>query len=696
MGNSGLHHRIAKNLRVHWIVGVWAVLLLMMNNPLFAQELTVRSSKMWQDKNSPLDGDQVMTADFASWQPLVDHLLIDGILWMKIELAADQQALRKPYVVSLRESAPIDTTFYAYDPHGKRINTSRMGSSVPINEWNFGRLEASHEFTPDEVGIYTILVRIRNDRTTFLNFDVTSNFVHDSNLQRRSIIFGVTMGALAAFFIYNLILWRTLSRVIFLQFAGVIAVYALSTSQVSGVMAPLIAWVSPRLSWFEAVVPCISSGSALLFWNIFLKRFRYQTSGRILRGMAISILAIGGIAPFYPRLAIEILVILNPLLYTVVMVMALMEACRKQRTGILLFASLLPQYLLMIAWHPLSNGNDLFHLSAREVLPIAYVVQMLMIGVGLTEGISELRQRLIAALNNRVDAMEKLVKQRTAEVENVNKTLKTEIAIRRSAEEEAINQSRKIQDAQAQLLSSSRLRALGEMATGISHEINNPLTILKGYLYLIGNAVQNGDVPIDKIGQLCSKAMITTDRMVTVVKGLREFALQDEMDDPTVVNVRKSWNITINLLREKMAHTGVKCILSDFPNDLAVWVRAADFTQTLLSILNFSIEATSESSERWVDVRVDGNDMSVTIAISHSGFEIASEYADQIFTPFFVNMRGPDIRSIELSIVKQLMTSVGGDIRLVPNTKHTTFEIVLRRVYESNEKVPRSPIDQTA
>lgn len=696
MGNFALHHCIAKAIRLLWTVGAFAMFGLLMASQLSAQDVTVRSSQMWQDKDLGLDGDQVVVRDAIPWQTPVDHLLIDGVLWMKLVLAVEEKNVGKPVVVSLKESFPTDTIFYVYHPTGQRVSRAHMGSAVPISDWGVRPFEASHEFTPQTSGQHTVLIRIRNDQVTFLDWEVAHDFVHDAHLQTRSILFGVMMGAFAAFFIYNLILWRTLSRTIFLHFSGVIGLYAVSTLHVSGALAPLIAGMSPHLFWLESAVPCVTSGAAVLFWNVFLKRFSYQPIGKVLRAIALTIMATGLLAPFYPKMANEILVFLNPLAYTIVMVMAAVESVRKHRTGTLLFIGILPLYILMIVWHPLSSGKDLLHLSIREALPIAYVIQILIVGVGLTEGISELRQRLIAALNNRVDAMEKLVKQRTAEVENANKALKTEIAIRRNAELDAINQSRKIQDAQAQLLSSSRLRALGEMATGISHEINNPLTILKGYLYLIGNAVESSDVQIEKIGELCNKAMITTNRMVSVVKGLREFALQDEMDEATIVNVRRSWEITLNLLREKMAHTGVRYTISDFPADLAVWVRAADFTQTLLSILNFSIEATAESVERRIDVKIDSNDMAVTISISHSGLNIGAEYADQIFTPFFVNMNGPDMRSLELSIVKQLIASVGGDIRLVPNAERTTFEVILRRVYESGEKTPPPSVDKSA
>lgn len=696
MGNFALHHCLVRTLRAGRLVGVLVIFVLLMSNRLSAQDLIVQSRQMWEDRDVTLEGDQVFSGVPRPWQPAVNHLLIEGVLWLKLELLADDKHVGKSAVVSLTESVPIDTTFYIYDPQGRRVGSSRMGSAVPFAAWDGMRLDANHKFTPQARGLYTVLIRIRNDHVTFLNVEVSNDFVHGAALQQQSILFGVMMGALAAFFIYNLILWRTLSRSIFLQFSGVIGAFAVSTLHVSGAVAPFIAWISPSLSWLEVVVPCVTSGSALLFWNIFLKRFRYQMSGKLLRWIAITILALGCVAPLHPHFASNVLMILNPIAYTMIMVMSVVEAVRKQRAGKLLSLGLLPLYILVIAWHPLSHVNDILHLSARDTLPIAYVLQILVIGVGLTEGISELRQRLISALNSRVDAMEKLIKQRTAEVENANKTLKREIAIRRNAEDQAVKQSHKIQDAQAQLLSTSRLRALGEMATGISHEINNPLTILKGYLYLIGKAVETPDVPIEKIGELCNKAMITTDRMVSVVKGLREFALQDEKGDATIVNVRKSWEITLNLLREKMAHTGVKYMISDFPDDLAVWVRAADFTQTLLSILNFSIEAAAEASDRWVDIKVEGNDMSVTIAISHSGVEIGAEYAEQIFTPFFVNMSGPDIRSLELSIVRQLIASVGGDIRLAPNTKQTTFEVVLRRVYESGDKTPAKSFDQTA
>lgn len=511
----------------------------------------------------------------------------------------------------------------------------------------------------------------------------TDASLHDAIEQPQSMMFGITIGVHLAILVYNLILWRGLGRVIFLQFSGIIAAYTISTLQMSGALSQILVVISPKLLWIEAIVPSVVTGLAMLFWSTYLRRVRYLPLGRGLRAVAWMLLATGLMAAYFPLLATMLLSVLQPISYTMLMYTAVAEGFRRQRTGILLAVGTLPLYVLLIDFS--TFGGRITGAAQNDILPLAFIFQLFSVGIGLTESISDLRQRLVAALNSRVDAMEKLVRQRTAEVENANKTLKTEIHIRRKAEEAAINQSKQIQDAQSQLLSASRLRALGEMATGISHEINNPLTILKGYLYLIHNAMKSGEMSVEKVSELCEKAMATTDRMVSVVKGLREFSLQDEMDDPTAVNVRKSWDITVNLLREKMANAGIKYSISEFPNDLAVWVRPADFTQALLSLLNFSIESASNQEQRWIAIEVGCNDMSVMVAIRHSGPKITSEFADKLFTPFFVNMEGPETRSLGLSISKQLIASVGGDIRFVNDPSQTVFEIVLRRVYATAE-----------
>lgn len=682
------NHRLLRRLFFAWIIALLArpTASFALSPTSYAQELKIVSTGIVNDLDEKLTVEEVYQSKTLNWLPVPHHKLIDGALWMKVVIEGGVAAVHVPFVFVFRESLPTDTAFYAFGPDGRLVNKSHMGAGVPFAEWDLPRLEALHEFTLETPGQYTLIARIKNDPVTFLGFDVLNDFVHEENLQRRSIIFGITLGALAAIFLYNLILWRTLSRIVFLQFSGVIALYFVCAALVSGGLSPILAAISPKLAWIESMVFSMSTGFSLLFWNVFLKRFRFLWSGRLLKVFAFALLANALVAPFDPRLCVHIMVVLGPLSYVMLMTMALTEAFRKQSAGVLLAVGTTPLFLAMFAWHPSLAFLDL---SMRELMPMAYIFQIICVGVSLTEGISELRSRLIAALNSRVDAMEKLVKQRTAEVENANKTLKSEISIRRKAEEEAINQSKKIQDAQSQLVSSSRLRALGEMATGISHEINNPLTILKGYLYLIHNAAQ-ADSSLAKIAELCGKAMVTTDRMVNVVKGLREFALQDEKGEASAVNVRKSWEITINLLHEKLANTGVVCHISEIPDDLLVWVRAADFTQSLLSFLNFSIEAAVESDERWLNVKVDASDTVVRIGISHSGKKMEPEFAEQMFTPFFVDMNGSDVRSLGLSIAKQLLTSVGGDIRYVAEAQHTEFEIVLKRVAKVGEDAKES------
>lgn len=642
------------------------------------QAFGIDSMQILQDRDEIFGPSDVITLDEQHWREAPHHLFIEGAVWLKAAIRVDEPAVGQSLDFSLKNSFPIDTEFWVFDSLGMIIDRSRMGSNVPFSEWPRFHTEAVHEFKVNKPGSFVILAKIRNDRVTSLSSALETQVIHQPDVQKKSILFGIMFGGLLAIFFYNLILWRTLNRQMFLQFSGVIALYIASALQLSGALSAIIATIDTQIYWVEAMVPRIAAAALFGFFTIYLKKQRYLWKGRILRYLSYSLLTFALMGPMFPQTATMAVNIINPLGYTLLMYMTLIECRHWERTPILIALGTIPLYGIVMIHHLVPA--DIFQIPIRNFLPVCYVIQILAIGAGLTNGISELRHRLVSALNSRVDSMEKLVKQRTAEVLSANEILKNEIAIRRQAEVEAIKRSHQIQEAQSQLISSSRLRALGEMASGVSHEINNPLTILKGYLYLIQNAAEKDHLSISKISDLCGKAMMTADRMANVVRGLREFALQDEIEDACHVNVKRSWDITFNLLQERMANAGIKCRIETFSDHLFVWARPADLTQSLLSLINFCAESTQNSRKRWVAASVTTGETMITIKISHSGEKLSPEISDKIFTPFFVGSDIPGGGTLGISIAKKLMTSVGGDLRYASEAQHPTFEISLRRV----------------
>ncbi len=113
------------------------------------------------------------------------------------------------------------------------------------------------------------------------------------------------------------------------------------------------------------------------------------------------------------------------------------------------------------------------------------------------------------SMAERAKELEELVNAKTYLIHQKNLELVKEVEDRKKAETAALEQKELLQSAQAKIVSSSRLSALGEMATGISHEINNPLTIVKGYVHLMLEHLRKADVSREKMIVLAEKSLTT-------------------------------------------------------------------------------------------------------------------------------------------------------------------------------------------
>ena len=283
-----------------------------------------------------------------------------------------------------------------------------------------------------------------------------------------------------------------------------------------------------------------------------------------------------------------------------------------------------------------------------------------------------------------------IVHEHTREMRETNAALKDEIIQRRATELKAIEQARMLSDAQARLMSASRMGALGEMATGISHEINNPLTILKGYLFLIQDLLSRPSMDHERATELVSKAVKTADRMGKIVKGLQEFANEEERDEVIPYSLLRCWERTLAFSRERLVTHGIGIVVDDWSPDLLVMTRPSDLTQVLISLLLNSSDAIMDSEIRWIRVSVMERDERVIFRFQDSGDGIPEAVASQIFTPFFTTKDPGAGTGLGLSVARTMIMSTGGELRYVPTEKNTTFEIELVKAVASSIADDRS------
>lgn len=229
---------------------------------------------------------------------------------------------------------------------------------------------------------------------------------------------------------------------------------------------------------------------------------------------------------------------------------------------------------------------------------------------------------------------------------------------------------------EAQLYQNSKLAALGEMASGVAHEINNPLSIIIGKSSLLTNHLTSPIWNREKIAQDIEKIEKTAMRISKIIKGLTAFSRNSERDSFSVIQVRHIIEDTLSLVNEKFKYRGID-VLVDCPSDLALECNSTQIGQVLMNLLINSFDAIKRLETKWIRIDVKSNGNSALISVSDSGNGISPKIADKIMEPFYTTKSVGEGTGLGLSLSKRLIESHNGNIKYLPSAKHTTFQIEL-------------------
>lgn len=237
-----------------------------------------------------------------------------------------------------------------------------------------------------------------------------------------------------------------------------------------------------------------------------------------------------------------------------------------------------------------------------------------------------------------------------------------------------------IKDQQARMISSAKLSSLGEMASGIAHEINNPLAIIKGKAYQILKKLESNDVDVGFLIKEISKIEHNSLRIVKIIKGLRTFSRHGEGDPFQIVPFKNILDDVLELCHERFKYQGVELKTS---GSLEVSVRCQEtqFAQVLLNLVNNAHDAVVDTPAPWVHINVQEHEDCIRISVTDSGNGISEEVAQKIMQPFFTTKEVGMGTGLGLSISKGIVEMHGGKLFLERNCPNTCFVIEVPPVH---------------
>lgn len=237
-------------------------------------------------------------------------------------------------------------------------------------------------------------------------------------------------------------------------------------------------------------------------------------------------------------------------------------------------------------------------------------------------------------------------------------------------------------EAAAELATSSRLAAVGTLAAGVAHEINNPLAYVRANLSLLLNgnrppagAIEEQHQRLDhtEIHEVLAESLEGVDHALAIVRDIKGFAHAGDRARQSA-QPNDLLDDAVRLASTQM-HDGIE-LDRQYENVPAISCAAQEITQVILNLIANACHALQGGGKITLATRTEGDCLVVTVADDGSG--INPHVLNKIFDPFFTTKMVGEGTGLGLSISYEIVRRHGGDLLVDSNPgKGTTFAVRL-------------------
>ena len=229
-----------------------------------------------------------------------------------------------------------------------------------------------------------------------------------------------------------------------------------------------------------------------------------------------------------------------------------------------------------------------------------------------------------------------------------------------------------------QLLQSEKLAALGQLASGVAHEVNNPLTVISGFAEMLRRQCD------DKTElNLIEKILDQAQRCSQIVTSLSRFSRKSS-HERSVCDINKTLEETASLLMSQLRKVNVNLLMDLCHGPAKVVANVNELQQVIFNLINNSRDAMPKGGT--ITLRSDVLKDSVRFSIKDEGKGIAKEKQSDIFTPFFTTKDPGKGTGLGLAVCTRIINELGGRISVESELgKGSTFFVHLPRASKKDE-----------
>ncbi len=237
----------------------------------------------------------------------------------------------------------------------------------------------------------------------------------------------------------------------------------------------------------------------------------------------------------------------------------------------------------------------------------------------------------------------------------------------------------KRREMEVQMLVASKMATLGELSTGVAHEMNQPLTFISGFLQTLALDLSKNKIEPEQIEKRLSMANQQIARMTEIINHLRTFGRKDVATTKENIQIPEILDNTLMLLNKRIWFHNihiVKNIQEALPSILG---NATQLEQVFINLIQNATDVLDEKEDnRQISISMKIFKKSIKIKISDNGSGIPPEVKEKIFEPFFTTKEVGKGTGLGLSIIYGIIRDHGGTLKCDSVVgEGTTFTIKL-------------------
>lgn len=284
----------------------------------------------------------------------------------------------------------------------------------------------------------------------------------------------------------------------------------------------------------------------------------------------------------------------------------------------------------------------------------------------------------IGRLAETFNRMTHTLRQSREEIEQYNRTL----------EEKIIERTHQLENAQAQLIQSEKMSAIGQLAAGVAHELNNPLGGILGYaqftLEKLRKNTPEKTTPkeIDSYVRYVSDIELQARRCKTIVQNLLRFSRTSRTVEFEEVNVNQTLEQTLSFVEHQLRISQIELKVEMAEQLPLIQGNGGQLQQVFTNLIINAMHASKPGSTITISTRycpaLGQFGGTVEIAVADHGHGIATENLKKIFEPFFTTKEIGKGTGLGLSVSYGIVKEHGGEITVESEVDQgTTFTIIM-------------------